>query len=600
MKICDNSKCTACGACRDVCPKECISFIKNEYGSEIINVDESKCINCGRCKDVCQIVNPISMAEPQKTYAVCLKNNEIRGASASGGAAYAFYSKVLEDGGLAYGASFDDYFRVVFTKTSSIDDLKKFQGSKYTFSDMEGCYKDVLQELKNNKRIIFIGTSCQCAAMKKFIPAVMQEQLMLVDIICHGMPPATYWEEYTENVAAKHGKISSVSFRDNNIFRLKIETEDGTVIEEKAKNNLFMANYTRKVFYRENCYACKYASPERVSDVTIGDYWGRDRQNMLKPREYGMSVVLGNTDKGIKLVESCGDRLVITLKDYKSIIDSNEQLRGASQKPSYRQTFLNQYCKVGFMQAASTVVEQIHKSKSVSMPRKVYRYLKRTLNKKPKLRLEDNRTGLYIREHFRNSIDRSRLKNKDFTLLTNDCMGGVILRDLGQEFRSPMIDLFIRPNDFVKFLEDFDIYIKLDIREVYYDLDYPVGMLGDIPIFFKNYLSFDEAITKWKERIATINYENIVVVMSEQEGCTHDTLERFEKLPYEKKVCFTEKNYPEFPHCVQIRKNLDKVRDYSAINFLGKRIYQYGKKFDYIEFLNNGTIDKSNRRGVNE
>lgn len=600
MRICDDSKCTACGACRDVCPKGCISFVKNEYGSQVISVDDSKCINCGRCKDVCQVINPLLMVEPQKTYAVCLKNNEIRGASASGGAAYALYSKVLEDGGLAYGAAFDDSFRVVFSKTSSIDDLKTFQGSKYTFSDMEGVYKDVLQELKNNKRIIFIGTSCQCAAMKKFIPAVMQEQLMLVDIICHGMPPATYWEEYTENIAAKHGNINSVSFRDNNIFRLKIETQDGSVIEEKAKNNLFMANYTRKVFYRENCYACKYASPERVSDITIGDYWGRDRLNMLKPREYGMSVVLGNTDKGIKLIESCGDRLVITLKEYKSIIETNEQLRGASEKPLYRQMFLDQYSKVGFMQAAGAVVEQIHKGKSVSKPRKVYRFIKRTLNKRPKLHFGDNRTGLYIREHFRNNIDRSRLKNKDFTLLTNDCMGGVILRDLGQDLRSPMIDLSIRPDDFVKLLEDFDNYIKQDIREVYYDSDYPVGMLGDIPIFFNQYTSFDEAVAKWKERIAGINYDNIVVVMSGQEGCTHDTLERFEKLPYEKKVCFTQQDYSEFPHVVQVSKNLGKVRDYSAMDFFGKRLYQYGKNFDYIEFLNNGIIDKSNKRGVNE
>ena len=597
MEICDSTKCTACGACRDACPKGCISFIKNEYGAETVKVNEELCVNCGRCKQVCQVLAPVEKKKPKLAYAVCLKDLEKRNTSASGGAAYALYSKVIENGGVAFGADFDGDHRLVFKKADSAPALSGFQGSKYTYSDMSGTYKDILAQLNSGKEVIFIGTSCQCAGIKKFVRDDLQKRLYLVDIICHGMPPAAYFEEYLESIEHNYTKADKISFRDNNKFRLKISAKDNALVEEKAVENIFMANYTRMVFYRENCYSCEYACGERISDLTIGDYWGSDRKRMLAPTDKGMSVVLVNTDKGKTLIDECSDRLVLTLKPYEDIIKTNEQLRGASKKPEYRKLFLDEYKKDGFISAGTKtrdrILEDIRKKEEDKAP--LHRRIKWKLKKEYAYLTDFHHRGRFLRDHVRNKIDRARLKNKDFTIISNNCIGGVISHDLGLQFKSPTVNLLIKPDDFIKFLENFEYYKNLEITEIPYYTDYPVGMLGDIPLFFKHYNTFDEAVAKWKERMNRINYDNIFIMMSDRFCMSYASLERFEKLPYKNKVCFTAKDYPEFPHCVQVKKKANNASVFiitNIMNYFGKRLYQYGKGFDYIRFLNDGTVKK--------
>ena len=207
-----------------------------------------------------------------------------------------------------------------------------------------------------------------------------------------------------------------------------------------------------------------------------------------------------------------------------------------------------------------------------------------------------NHRGRFFRKYVRNYYDRSRLKNKDFTILANNCIGGVISHDLGLQFKSPTVNLLIRPDDFVKFIENFDYYKNLEIKEIEYNyVKYPVGMLGDIPLFFKHYHSFDEAVQKWKERMKRINYDNIFLMMTDRFCCSYESLVKFEKLPFKNKVCFTAKDYPEFPHCVQVKKHSDKACVYiitNVMNYFGKRLYQYGKDFDYIHFLNTGNVNR--------
>ncbi|WP_022765631.1 DUF1919 domain-containing protein [Butyrivibrio sp. XPD2006] len=595
MEICDKAKCTACGACRDACPKGCIRFERNEYGTESVVINEELCVNCGKCKQVCQVLEPVEKVMPKLTYAVCLKDLDKRNASASGGAAYALYSKVLEMGGVAYGAVFNENHRVVFKKVTDPEHLSGFQGSKYTYSDMNGTYKDILNELNNGQLVIFVGTSCQCAGLQKFVPKALLEKLYLVDIICHGMPPAAYFDEYIAELEKDGEAVDEISFRDNNIYRFKASSKSSTLVEEKAVDNLFMANYTRMVFYRESCYSCSYASPERCTDLTVGDYWGKDRKRMLAPTDKGMSVVMCNTDKGRKLIEKCGDRLVLTLKPYEDIIKSNEQLRGASKKPYYRQLFLDEYKEKGFITASgltqNKISEDVKKKAKTKAP--LTSRIKWKLKSKYQYLTDYHKRGKFMRDHVRNKIDRARLKNKDFSIISNNCIGGVISHDLGLQFKSPTVNLLIKPDDFVKFLENFDYYKNLEIVEIPYYTDYPVGMLGDIPLFFKHYNTFDEAVAKWKERMNRINYDNLFIMMSDRFCMSYSSLERFEKLPFKNKVCFTAKDYPEFEHCVQVKKKANNASVFiitNIMNYFGKRLYQYGKGFDYIRFLNEGTV----------
>lgn len=594
MQICEINQCTGCSACIDACPKKCIEMKKNEYGYEYPVCDEESCIHCGACKRVCQANNhTIEFKLPIKSYAAALKNQEIRKKSASGGIAYALYQKIISEGGIGYGVIFDEDFHLAFQRIDQEKDIMQFQGSKYTYSDMRGTYKAVKKDLDNDRRVLFIGTSCQCGGLLTFL-GKKYSNLITVDLICHGMPAADFLIEYLDDVERKSKKkVTNISFRDNDKFEMKVFSEEEILVCEPAKENLYMAAYTQMLIYRDCCYKCQYARPERITDITIGDYWGNDRRNMLSPSENGKSVILTNSQCGTGLVESCMDTLVLTLKRYDDIVNMNEQLSHPSKECEYRKKLLQCIKEKGYVEAARSIIPQVLQGKNMknTLLKRGYYKAKYKIKACYQYLTDMNHRGRFFREHIRNKWDRKRLTNKDFTILCNTCIGGIISHDLGLQFKSPTVNLYMTPTDFVKFLENISYYSKLDIVPVPYDKDYPVGMLGDIRIYFKHYASIEEAIQKWKERTARINYENIFVMMTDRWCCPKTTLERFERLPFENKICFTAKDYPEYPHCVQVKKHSDNGCVWiitNIMNLFGKRLYQYAKGFDYVRWLNKG------------
>lgn len=208
-------------------------------------------------------------------------------------------------------------------------------------------------------------------------------------------------------------------------------------------------------------------------------------------------------------------------------------------------------------------------------------------NKFIKLKMQN--IGKKFRKLIRNRIERRKIKNKDFTILSNTCIGGVICNDLGHRFLSPTINLYITPSQFVKFLENLDYYLSLEIEPVETKLKYPVGKLGDIILYFKHYKTIEQAIQKWNERKKRINKDNLFIMMTDRWCLPYEYLERFNKLSYENKVCFTHKRYDEFECC----KVVEKWKDAHCVgvitdvaNIFGKRLYQYAKDFNYITWLN--------------
>lgn len=199
--------------------------------------------------------------------------------------------------------------------------------------------------------------------------------------------------------------------------------------------------------------------------------------------------------------------------------------------------------------------------------------------------------GKMVREHLRSPIERKKLKNKEFTILSNNCLSGIISHDLGQRFDSPTVNLFIPPFYFVRFLENLEEYLTLDLDFTdQFHVPYPVAYLGDIPIFFIHYKTREDAKNKWEIRKGRIHRENLFVMMTDRYCCPYEVLRRFDALPYQNKICLTKYDYPEFPSCVQIEKRSDEccvgvITD--IVSITGKRMYQLG--FDYIKWLNGGT-----------
>lgn len=198
--------------------------------------------------------------------------------------------------------------------------------------------------------------------------------------------------------------------------------------------------------------------------------------------------------------------------------------------------------------------------------------------------------SLIARLEHRIYIERKRrkLKNHNPTIIASNCNGGYILHDLGLRFNTPTINLFILATDYLKFVKNLDYYLAQELEEIESNLDYPVGKLADIRIFFMHYKSFDEAKQKWVERSKRIDKNNIFLMMTDKNVCTHDLMIEFDNLPYKNKVIFTHKPYPEIKSAVYI-KGFESEGEVGILSDWKPGFWKrrYLDDYDYVSFLNN-------------
>lgn len=187
-----------------------------------------------------------------------------------------------------------------------------------------------------------------------------------------------------------------------------------------------------------------------------------------------------------------------------------------------------------------------------------------------------------------NHRNRKRLKNHDFSLLANNCNGGFILHDLGMRFNSPFVNLWMRPDEYIKMLSDLKGYLSEELSFIKEDnIDYPVGFLRDARIYFEHYNSEKEAKEKWDERKKRLNYDNLFVLLVDKDGCNNSDLKQFERLPYRNKVIFSNRPHQELRNAFYIKgfENQESIGDcFSFVpNMIGRKYYD---QFDYVEWFN--------------
>lgn len=185
-------------------------------------------------------------------------------------------------------------------------------------------------------------------------------------------------------------------------------------------------------------------------------------------------------------------------------------------------------------------------------------------------------------------IKRLRLRNHQPTIIASNCIGTFIYYDMKLQFRSPTINLSFDMNDYVRFLENLKWYLEQPLVPYEDDrFDYPCGMLGDVEIRFNHYKTFEEAAAKWNDRRQRIDWGNLFVIGIDGDECTYESLRRFDALPYENKVIFTHKPYPEFSSAWYIPGFEEQGGVYHITDFTeSKRVRRYMDHFDYISFLN--------------
>lgn len=379
MNICDSKKCTACCGCLNICPKGAISMTPDELGRTVAFIDKEKCINCGLCKKVCPVNSEIKGNYPHECYAAWSNNEKFQKSCASGGISTGFAEAVLENLGVVYGTVFDGT-DLVFDKAESLADVEKFKGSKYVQANAGLIYKDVKASLNDSKEVMFCGTPCQVAGLKSYL-GKEHNNLLTVDLICHGTPPITYLKEHIKSIMDSN--VSNVTFRGEKDFSLTLFKNEKVIYSKKSQLDAYFTAFLEGIIFRENCYDCPYAKEERVSDITIGDFWELNKKEMKNQHNGRISVVLINTPNGQAFWDKVKDKFTFEERPVEEAIAGNGQLRRPSKRHDDRNKFCADYKLKGFTKAVKTksVTEIMKRYKRTQNVLKVKRLIKKLISR---------------------------------------------------------------------------------------------------------------------------------------------------------------------------------------------------------------------------
>ncbi len=306
VKLADKYTCTGCTACASVCGKQVIRMVPDAEGFLMPQVEEDCCVECGLCSMVCPVVTGKKRDNLASPKAFALWSNPDRIYSSSGGAFSAFARLVLKQGGVVFGAAYDEELKVRHISINHVDDLEKLRGSKYVQSDLGETYKEVKRLLKQNIPVLYTGTPCQIAGLKSFLQKEYPK-LLTLDLACHGVPSNAVFQSYLKKLRMKRGlqKLTSFEFRRRNGWGFSPSVSlDGKFRPIYDVDNLYMSAFDESALFRHCCYNCSYCTIPRVGDCSIADFWGIGRygipfkQNTLK----GVSLVLVNNKHGEELL----------------------------------------------------------------------------------------------------------------------------------------------------------------------------------------------------------------------------------------------------------------------------------------------------------
>ncbi len=342
VSIIKNNRCFGCGSCFQACPKSAITMKADSEGFYFPDVDTDKCVACSICVKKCPSFASVEKRNfEQKTFAALYRNEKICKNSASGGAFASFAIETLCEGGIVFGCAYNENLTAIQTKIDNKDELIKLQGSKYVSSNTEKTFIDVKDNLLLGRKVLYSGRPCQIAGLRKFL-GKDYDNLLTVDLVCHGVPSELFFQKYLEWLGKKNGgKIIYYGFRDKNVGgwscggKFKTKTKTKTL---EASCDPYYASFLRGETYRISCYECPFANTERVGDISICDFWGVEKFYPEIDTEKGVSGIIVNSEKGERFFEKCRvsfDAIEIKLDELK---EQNTNLNHPTIMPEKRKT----------------------------------------------------------------------------------------------------------------------------------------------------------------------------------------------------------------------------------------------------------------------
>lgn len=355
-QICPLEYCTGCMACYNSCNHQAIVITEDDCGFRFPIIDSEKCVKCGVCTAVCPVNFPLGTIYPVNAFAVCSKDYDDLMSSTSGGASSVFAQKMIYRKGVVYGCVEQSYSIIKHIRIDDKYELYRMKGSKYVQSDVGDTFKQVKKDLLGGRHILFTGTPCQVAGLRSFLRKDYVE-LVTVDLVCHGVPSGKLLQANVHEILKRRGmalRDYSVYFRTKDektakhSYAFTLQYEDWKMKKEYP-HDYYLTGFISGLFHRECCYSCRYANPQRASDITIGDYWGIGETFLDIGK--GVSAVLLNTEKGIRFFEQCKDSFEYEERELEEVIRGNGQLQYPSPKHKNYQLFRNLYPRLGFTRA---------------------------------------------------------------------------------------------------------------------------------------------------------------------------------------------------------------------------------------------------------
>ena len=332
IKLLDKKDCCGCSSCVQICPKGCITMQEDAEGFLYPEVNESLCVGCGLCEKVCPIINTGEIQRPLNVYAARSRDERIREESSSGGVFTMLAEHVLDEGGVVFGARFNDEWEVVHDYTETKDGLRAFRGSKYVQSIIGDTFQKAECFLKSGRKVLYSGTPCQIKALKLYLRKEYSN-LLSVDFVCHGVPSPGVWRGYLKEIVSRPDRregfrkntvlssvkvmpvITGISFRDKTtgwkkysfVIRGKSAgkaDKNSVLLSDIHSDNMYMRAFLSDLILRPSCYACRAKKGRSKSDITIADFWGIQNIRPDLDDDKGLNLILTNSSKGIDMMRS--------------------------------------------------------------------------------------------------------------------------------------------------------------------------------------------------------------------------------------------------------------------------------------------------------
>ncbi|CVH76451.1 F420H2 dehydrogenase subunit F [Clostridiales bacterium CHKCI006] len=316
----DLSNCTSCGICAATCPKSAIQLCLDESGFYRPIINEKKCVSCGICKKYCYRFdkNIIDTVDNIYAYSAITKDKSLLRESSSGGISEEIMKECISQGYTIIGVEYDCQSNKAYsTLCKNTTDLAKYRGSKY----MQSYTLDALKIIIGNttSKYAIFGTPCQIYALNKYAKNIKRENLLLIDIFCHGVPSYFLWNAYINSSGTT---FSNIKFRTKDYgwhnYAIKMTNSQGKTTLSKKINDPFFDLFFSKLCFNPACYSCKLRSTFAYTDIRIGDYWGPRFNNNYT----GVSAVITLSKNGENIISNISNKILINSRNWNEIIEN--------------------------------------------------------------------------------------------------------------------------------------------------------------------------------------------------------------------------------------------------------------------------------------